>query len=71
MTKSRVAQARRASYASGRLLGDVRAVQTGRIGQRLWNLMIWKAFAQLMRTISKRGTRPDTAAIWVTSTEPP
>jgi DNA-binding TFAR19-related protein (PDSD5 family) len=47
MTRSRVVRARRTARAVERLLGDVRAVQTGRVGQRIANRVIGRLLGRL------------------------
>ncbi len=42
---------RRALYAGARLLGDVRAVQTGRVAPRVTNRVIGRVAARLLRRI--------------------
>ena len=49
--RSRVVQARRAAHQTQVLLGDVRAVQTGRYGQRVANRLIGRLLGRLMRGI--------------------
>ena len=41
----------RTLYAGARLSRDVRAVQTGRIGQRVTNRLIGRLLARLMRRV--------------------
>lgn len=47
--RSRVAQARKAAHRTEVFLGDVRAIQTGRYGQRLANRLIGRGISSLMR----------------------
>jgi len=51
MTRRRsiIARVRSAEYANARLLGDVRAVQTGRVGRRIRNRLVGRAFTKIMR----------------------
>lgn len=45
--RSTIAQVRDAQYRSARFLGDVRAVQTGRIGRRIANRIIGRLLTRL------------------------
>ncbi len=47
--RSKVVAARKAAHTASVLLGDVRAVQTGRIGQRIGNRLIGRAISGFMR----------------------
>jgi hypothetical protein len=51
MTRKRslIARVRRAEYRNARLLGDVRAVETGRVGRRVYNRIIGRALTGLFR----------------------
>jgi len=51
MTRRRsiIARVRSAEYANARMLGDVRAIQTGRVGRRVRNRVVGRAFTRLMR----------------------
>lgn len=53
MARSRVAQARRIAHRSSVLLGDVRAVQRGRIVERLVNRLLGRAVGRAMRGVWK------------------
>lgn len=46
MARSRVAQARRIAYRTGTVLGHVRAVQSGRIGQRIINILLGRLISR-------------------------
>jgi hypothetical protein len=47
--RSLIARVRSAEYANARLLGDVRAVQTGRVGRRIRNRLVGRALTRLIR----------------------
>jgi hypothetical protein len=49
MTRKRsfLAQVRSAEYRQARFLGDVRAVQTGRIGRRVYNRAVGRLLSRL------------------------
>ena len=49
--KSRVVAARRVNHKIGVFLGDVRAVQTGRIGERIANRIIGRLVSKAMRGV--------------------
>lgn len=49
--RSSVAQARRVAHRTEVALGDVRAVQTGRIGKRVANRLIGRAVSRLLRGV--------------------
>lgn len=51
MARSRVVQARRTAHKASVLLGDVRAVQTGRVPQRIVNRVLGRALARAMRGV--------------------
>lgn len=51
MTRSRVVRARRAAHRTEVILGDVRAVQRGRIGQRIANRFLGRMIGRLTRGI--------------------
>jgi hypothetical protein len=40
-------------YRLARLLGDVRAVERGRVGQRLWNRSVGRASRRILRRLWK------------------
>ena len=47
--RSSIASARSTLYGAARILGDVRAVQTGRVGRRVRNRVIGRALTRLFR----------------------
>lgn len=47
--RSAVVQARRGTYLVSRTLGDVRAAQTGRIGQRIANRIMGRLISRMLR----------------------
>ena len=47
--RSSIARTRGTLYSAARLLGDVRAVQTGRVGRRLYNRALGRKLTQLFR----------------------
>jgi hypothetical protein len=47
--RSTVAQTRSVLYATARTLGDVRAIQTHRVGRRIRNRIIGRAVTKIMR----------------------
>jgi hypothetical protein len=47
--RSTVVRARRAAHRTEVLLGDVRAIQTGRYGQRVANRVTGRLLSRLMR----------------------
>lgn len=49
--RSRVARVRRSLYAGARILGHVRAVQTGRVPQRAANVLLGRAVGRLLRRV--------------------
>ena len=49
MARSRINQARRVLRLTERTLGDIQAVQRGRIGQRLANRIMGRAVSRLTR----------------------
>ena len=51
--RSQVAQVRASMYRGARLLGDVRAVQTGREGRRVANRVIGRQVGRLLRGIMR------------------
>lgn len=46
-----LAKTRRRTYQAARIMGDVRAVQSGRIGQRLLNRLMGRMVAKAMRQV--------------------
>lgn len=49
--RSRVVQARRIAHRTSVLLGDVRAVQTGRVRQRVTNRIMGRLISRTLRGI--------------------
>lgn len=49
--RSAVVTARKVNHRAGVLLGDVRAVQTGRVPQRVANRIIGRLVSRLMRGV--------------------
>lgn len=47
--RSSIASTRSALYKSARILGDVRAVQTGHVGRRVKNRIVGRALRNLTR----------------------
>ena len=47
--RSSIASARSALYTAAKLLGDVRAVQTGRVGRRAYNRALGRSLSRLFR----------------------
>jgi hypothetical protein len=47
--RSLIARIRSAEYRNARLLGDVRAAQTGKIGRRVYNRVLGRALTRLFR----------------------
>lgn len=46
-----IAKTRRRTYQAARLLGDVQAVRSGRIGQRLLNRLMGRTVAKAMKGV--------------------
>lgn len=51
---SKIAKTRRTLYQTAEFLGDVRAVQTGRVPQRIARRVGWRLGAKLLRAILPR-----------------
>lgn len=51
MARNKVVRARRIAHKTSVYLGDVRAVQTGRIPQRLFNRVLGRALSRAMRGV--------------------
>lgn len=51
MSRSKIVAARRLAHRTSVLLGDARAVQRGRIGQRITNRIIGRGVSRLMRGV--------------------
>lgn len=49
MSRSKVVRARRAAHRTEVLLGDVRAIQTGRYGQRIANRVLGRLAGRALR----------------------
>lgn len=49
--RSKINQARKATHRATVLLGDVRAIQTGRIGQRVVNRVVGRGVSRLLRGV--------------------
>jgi hypothetical protein len=49
MARSTITQLRRAMWRGSTILGDVRAVQTGRVPQRVTNRLIGRAAGRVLR----------------------
>ena len=47
--RSSIASTRSAAYGLAKLLGDVRAVQTGRVGRRAYNRTLGRSLSRLFR----------------------
>ena len=47
--RSTIVQIRSAEYRSARVLGDVRAVQTGRVGRRARNRIVGRMLSRVAR----------------------
>lgn len=47
--RSKVVTARKVAHRTSVLLGDVRAIQTGRVGQRIANRIIGRSISSIMR----------------------
>jgi hypothetical protein len=48
-TRSLIARIRSAEYRNARLIGDVRTVQTARVGRRVYNRLLGRALTRLFR----------------------
>lgn len=47
--RSSLVQARRWAYLTQRTLGDARAIQTGRVGQRVTNRIMGRLISRMLR----------------------
>ena len=47
--RSKIAATRGTMYGLAKLLGDVRAVQTGRVGRRVYNRTLGRSLSRLFR----------------------